>query len=56
MTENTPSNISTKKKQDYTQVEIDENKFIYDQFDPNYVRQMNNALFKIVDSSCLCRL
>ena len=51
MTENTSSNINTQKKRDYSQAELDENKFIYDQFDPNYVRQMNNSLFKIVEEA-----
>ncbi|BDS10826.1 lysophospholipid acyltransferase family protein [Aureispira anguillae] len=52
MTKNTASNtITTKKKRVYTQEEIDANKFIYDHFDANYVRQINNALFKIVEET-----
>lgn len=41
----------TPKKDAYTQTDIENNKFIYEHFDENYVVNMNNAIFKIMEES-----
>ncbi|MFK7799186.1 MAG: glycerol acyltransferase [Aureispira sp.] len=39
------------KRRAYTQEDIDANKHIYDLFDVNYVKQMNNTIFDFLDDS-----
>ncbi len=39
------------KRRNYTPAEIEENKYIYDQFDVNYVKQLNNAIFDLLEDS-----
>ncbi len=49
MAENKASNqLVSKKRKEYTQAEIEANKVIYDHFDANYVRQINNSMFNII--------
>jgi 1-acyl-sn-glycerol-3-phosphate acyltransferase len=40
-----------KTRRTYTQAEIEANKHIYTQFDVNYVKQLNNAIFDILEAS-----
>jgi len=37
-----------KKRREYSQEEIEENKVIYDYFDPNFLRQLNNSMLNII--------
>lgn len=41
----------THQRRTYTPKEIEENKVIYDYFDPNYVKQLNNAAFDMLEAS-----
>lgn len=51
MSNNKTINSTQSKKRHYTQEEIDANKEVYDHYDANFVYQLNNALFKIVEES-----
>ena len=51
MSNNKTINSTQSKKRHYTQEEIDANKEVYDHYDPNFVYQLNTALFKIVEES-----
>lgn len=39
------------KRRNYSAAEIEANKYIYEQFDVNYVKQLNHAIFNILEDS-----
>lgn len=49
-TKNNNQLISTQKRI-YTPEDIEANKIIYSHYDPNYIRQMNHALFNIIEAA-----
>lgn len=51
MSENSQVKIVSKTRREYSQEEINANKIVYSHYDSNYVRQINNAVFKIMDEA-----
>lgn len=43
--------VSNPQRREYSQEDIEANKVIYDYFDPNYMRQINNAVFDMMCDS-----
>jgi 1-acyl-sn-glycerol-3-phosphate acyltransferase len=43
--------IVAKKRREYIQEEIEENKVIYDYFDPNFLRQLNDSVLSIISDA-----
>ncbi len=48
MSEKNLSKQTLKKRKEYSQEEIDANKYVYNHFDSNFVRQINNSILSII--------